>query len=310
LSSIHGLLLIDKPQGLTSHDVVARVRKILNTHEVGHCGTLDPMATGLLILAVGEGLKLVSVLTDGDKGYRGQIQFGISTDTLDVTGAVVETGSTPKSEMEIHKAALELMGTHELQVPRYSAVKIQGERLYEKARAGDEFTPPIRKMTFFDLKIGAFNGEQWEFEFSCSKGSFVRSWIAALCEKLAVSGALSALRRSYSYPYRIEQAIGLEDLEQIVSEQGESGVQSSSSFVRLAQALPDWGVLRAYHHDLHLLKNGQISKNLKAQLIRFYQPGVPFKGCKVLAENTSELVALIGLEIGKGFFIKRGFRFK
>jgi tRNA pseudouridine55 synthase len=310
LSLIHGLLLIDKPQGLTSHDVVARVRKILNTREVGHCGTLDPMATGLMILAIGEGLKLVSVVSEGDKGYQGQIQFGISTDTLDATGTVIETGMGPKSEVEIQNAALELMGSHELKVPRYSAVKVNGERLYEKARDGDDFTAPSRLMTFFDLKMGTFNGERWDFEFVCSKGSFVRSWMAALCQKLAVPGTLSALRRTYSSPYHIDQAIEIDRLAQLMSEKGETGVLSSSSFISLAQALPDWNVLRAYHHDLHLLKNGQISKNLKAQLIRSYQPGVPYKGCKVLAENTSQLVALIGFEFGKGFFIKRGFHFK
>lgn len=307
MSALHGLILVDKPQGLTSHDVVARVRKSLMTRDVGHCGTLDPMATGLMLLAVGEGLKLVSVLTDGDKAYEGEVRFGVSTDTLDITGQVLHTGGAPSSRDQILQVADTLCGELELQVPKYSAVKVQGERLHEKAREGQDFTPPNRLMTFYNFVPGDFNGETWRFAFSCSKGSFVRSWVAALCERLKVPGTLSALRRTYSFPYSVAQAITLEALDEEIEALTISGLKQAPYFIALDQALPDWGTLRVYRYDLHLLRNGQISKSLKAQLIRLYKPGA-FTGYKVFAENSKDLVALIGLELGKGFFIKRGFR--
>jgi tRNA pseudouridine55 synthase len=187
-------------------------------------------------------------------------------------------------------------------------VKVQGERLHEKAREGEDFTPPFRSMTFFDLKVGLYQVEKWQFGFSCSKGSFVRSWASALCSKLGVAGTLSALRRTYSYPYSLDDAISLDSLSSLLVEGGEEKIKESPFFIGLGKALPDWVSLRVYGYDLHLLRNGQISKNLKAQLIRSYQPGSKFPGFKVFAENTSNLVALIGLEVGKGFFIKRGFR--
>jgi len=308
LSTLHGLILINKPQGFTSHDVVAKVRKILGTREVGHCGTLDPLATGLMVLAVGEGLKLVSVLANGVKGYEGEIQFGVSTDTLDITGNVIETGGIPRSEEDILMAASSLMGVQEFQVPKYSAVKVQGERLHERARSGEDFEPPTRQMQFFDIKPGTYTGERWKFSFSCSKGSFVRSWGQALCKKLEVSGTLATLKRTYSYPYRLDQAITLDQLLQMDQTVGLEAIKNSSSFISLDLALPDWSSLRVYRYDLHLLKNGQISKSLKSKMIRLYQPGETFNGFKVYSENTSNLVALIGLEMGRGFFIKRGFR--
>lgn len=200
------------------------------------------------------------------------------------------------------------MGTHNLQVPKFSAVKVQGERLFEKAREGEDFTPPSRAMTFFDLQAGHFEGEKWQFGLSCSKGSFVRSWVLALCSQLGVAGTLSALKRTYSYPYSVNNAMSLDLISGLLTEGGVEKIKASSSFISLGEALPDWSSLRVFGYDLHLLRNGQISKNLKAQLIRSYQSGVIFRGVKIFAENSSNLIALIGLEVGKGFFIKRGFR--
>ena len=308
MSALHGLLLIDKPPGVTSHEVVAEVRRILNTREVGHCGTLDPMATGLMILAVGEGLKLVSILTEGDKRYEGEIQFGISTDTLDITGNVTETGEVPKSERDIVEAAQALIGVYELPVPKFSAIKVQGQRLHEKARKGEDFEPPLRQMKFFDLIPGSFNGEKWTFVFSCSKGSFVRSWVLALCQKLGFPGTLSSLRRIFSSPYSLSQAISLTNLDCELKTNGIDQLKKKPCFVSLEKAIPDWDVIRAYRYDLHLLRNGQISKNLRHQLIHQYQPNREFRGFKVLAENTPHVVALIGLELGSGFYIKRVFQ--
>lgn len=306
MSSVyHGLFLVDKPQGMTSHDVVAKVRRILKTKEVGHCGTLDPLATGLLVLAVGEGTKVVSVLTEGDKGYSGQIQFGIQTDTLDITGEIVKTSACPQDFKKIQTHLNFFTGELELPVPRHSAIKVQGQRLYTKARNHEEFERPRRLMRFDQVETSNFNGETLDFSFRCSKGTFVRSWVEGLTESLGVCGTLKALRRTYSFPYELKDAITLEGLE-AASEQGQIS-EESPYYIALSQVLPDWPQLRVYKYDLHLLRNGQISKSLKSSLIRAYQPG-QFVGARVFAENSNQLLALIGLEMGRGFFIKRGFR--
>lgn len=295
----HGLLLINKPAGITSHDVVDRVRKILKIKEVGHCGTLDPMATGLLVLAVGEGTKLVSVLTEGDKGYQGAVQFGLDTDTLDVTGQVVRTTPFPQDLEFVKRCALALQGPLELKVPRFSAIKVEGQKLYEKARREQAFEPPTRNMSIFNLQVTEILSTGFKFSFECSKGTYVRSWVQALGEQLGVGATLSQLHRTLSWPYQIEQAIDLSNL---------SLTESTAAFIPLAFALPEWPLLRVFQFDQHLLRNGQISKGLKAQLIRLFQPDRPFAGVRVFAGAENRLLALIGLEADRGFFIKRVFK--
>lgn len=295
----HGLLLINKPAGITSHDVVDRVRKILKIKEVGHCGTLDPMATGLLVLAVGEGTKLVSVLTEGDKGYQGAVQFGIDTDTLDITGQVLRSTDLPTDLNLVERQALALQGSLELKVPRFSAIKVDGQKLYEKARREQEFEPPTRTMSIFNLQVAEIQATGFKFSFQCSKGTYVRSWVQSLGEQLGVGATLSQLHRTLSLPYRIDDAIELGDL---------SPTALPTAFIPLAYALPEWPLLRVFQFDQHLLRNGQISKGLKAQLIRLFQPEHPFKGVRVFAGAENRLLALIGLESDRGFFIKRVFK--
>lgn len=295
----HGLLLVNKPAGMTSHDVVDRIRKILKIKEVGHCGTLDPMATGLLVLAVGEGTKLVSVLTEGDKGYQGTVQFGIETDTLDITGQVVRQTELPIDLKEIEQQALALQGALELKVPRFSAIKVGGQKLYEKARQQQDFEAPTRTMNIFNLQLENIQTSGLKFSFQCSKGTYVRSWVQSLGEHLGVAATLSQLHRTLSFPYRIEAAIEIENLSPDIL---------PSAFIPLAYALPEWPLLRVFQFDQHLLRNGQISKGLKAQLIRLFQPERPFKGVRVFAGAENRLLALIGLESDRGFFIKRVFK--
>ena len=130
-STFDGLLLVDKPSGISSHDVVARLRRILGTKSVGHSGTLDPLASGLMACLINEGTKLSQYILEGDKGYRVQIKFGVRTDTLDITGQVLEEKSVTHSQEDLLREAYKLSGEMELQVPIYSAIKIQGQKLYE-----------------------------------------------------------------------------------------------------------------------------------------------------------------------------------
>lgn len=181
----HGVLLINKSAGMTSHDVVAKVRRALSTREVGHAGTLDPMARGLMVLLIGEATKLSHYVLEREKAYSLRAQLGIVTDTLDTSGATLETKPVLSSEFSVREAALALQGELSLPVPIYSAVKVQGQRLHEYARKEQDVVVPMKLMKFFDLDVTA-QGPDWiDLNLRCSKGSYVRSWVHLLGQKLA-----------------------------------------------------------------------------------------------------------------------------
>lgn len=212
--SFEGLLLIDKPTGCTSHDVVARVRKVLNIKKVGHAGTLDPLATGLMVVLVGKATRLSDYLLNGDKAYEVEVQLGIETDTLDAHG--VETarwqGPLPTSE-EAKAAALSVKGELELQVPDYSAVKVDGKKLYEYARNGEAVPQILKTMKFDKVEWLGAEGSKFSARIYCSKGSFIRTWAYEVGRRLGVGAHVTQLRRIESAPYSIAQSIKLEDFE-------------------------------------------------------------------------------------------------
>lgn len=296
-----GILLIDKAAGMTSHDVVARVRRILGLKSVGHCGTLDPMATGLMILLLGEATKVSPYLLERDKAYVVKAQLGLTTDTLDTTGATLETKPVTVSAAEIGRLALEIQGEFELNVPKYSAVKVQGEKMYDKARRGEDFETPKKIMKFYDVQVLGTGADWVEASIKCSKGSYIRSWVEVLGQKTGSGAAMSALRRTVSEPFLLENAMTLEELAEAV-EKGET----PRALTPLASTLPHWKSARVDGQSLSLIRNGQISKDLKSVLITLFKPGVDH-GVKVLSRE-GQLLALIGLEEGQGFVVRRVFR--
>lgn len=298
----NGLLLLDKPAGWTSHDVVSFARKKLKMRSIGHCGTLDPAATGLLVLLLGEATKLSQYLLEQDKSYLMQIRMGVTTNSGDADGEVLSEKPVTATTEEILKICQDLQGDLDLPVPAHSAVKVNGERLYKKAHRGEEVETPRRVMRFYDFSFVSFDGQELRARISCSKGSYIRSWAVELGERLGCGASLSGLRRLSSLPYGLEQAITCEQLEASVTEGRWVG-----GYIPMAETLMSWKCLRAVGHDEHLLRNGQISQGLKAQLIRIFQPGLDV-GVKILSAN-SDLVALIGLEVGRGFVIRRVFRY-
>lgn len=299
----HGLLLVDKPSGISSHDVVARVRRIMGTKAVGHSGTLDPLASGLMVCLINEGTKLSQYILEGDKGYRVRAQFGISTDTLDTTGTVLETRPVDLSEERILAEVAKLQGEFELPVPIYSAIKVQGKKLYEYARQEQEVTIPMKQMKFWDVtQVGV--GQDWaEFDIKCSKGSYIRTWVDLLGKALGCGAAMSSLRRTWSSPYLLEGAQTLETIEKTVKE-GERG----SAFVNMDRALPMAKRVRVKGQDQVLLGNGQISHGLRTQLISLFKPHED-QYMQILAHETGQVLALVGLEQGKGFVIRRVFKY-
>lgn len=299
----HGLLLVDKPSGISSHDVVARLRRILNTKAVGHSGTLDPMASGLMACLVNEGTKLSQYILEGDKGYRVRAQFGVRTDTLDMTGQVLETRPVDVSRERVLEEALKLQGEMELEVPIYSAIKIQGKKLYEYAREEQAVVLPKKMMKFWDVTEVA-QGTDWaEFDIKCIKGSYIRTWVDLLGKALGCGASMSSLRRTWSSPYHLPQAQTLEAIEATVRDG-----RLSSAFVPMDLALPQVKRIRVKGQDKVLLGNGQISHDLRTQLISAFKPSED-QYIQILSQDDGQMLALVGLEPGRGFALRRVFKY-
>lgn len=206
-----GVLIVDKPDGPTSHDVVSKVRRALNVDKVGHTGTLDPMATGVLPLVLGRGTKLARYLTGGDKTYLATVHLGISTRTLDAEGEVVFERPVEVTLEQVQQALGELTGTIDQVPPMYSAKKIDGKKLYELARRGIEVERKAKQVTVHFIDLHSFTPPEVTFEVKCSAGTYVRVLAHDLGEKLGCGAYLKALRRTGAGPFHIDQAIALAD---------------------------------------------------------------------------------------------------
>lgn len=212
---MEGFLLIDKPAGITSFDVVRRVRRATGCRKIGHGGTLDPMATGLLPLALGRGTRLLEYLSDGDKSYLATLLLGITTDTLDADGEVLEQRPVPCFDRaEIEAACEKFRGQIEQVPPMYSALKYQGQPLHKLARNGQQIDRPPRKVTIFQLELGDVALPSLEMKVACSKGTYIRTLADDLGRELGVGAHLTALRRTAHGPFRIEDAIPLDQVEE------------------------------------------------------------------------------------------------
>jgi tRNA pseudouridine55 synthase len=201
-----GLLLVDKPAGITSHDAVARVRKALSVRKVGHAGTLDPMATGLLVIGVGRGTRLLRFLGDFPKLYEGTGILGVETTTLDADGDVVRESSLRVSERELRAAVAGFVGEIEQIPPAFSAVKVGGERLYRAAREGRAVEAPPRRVTVYAFTVRRFDWPRFEFRVRCGGGTYVRSLVADVGTALGCGAHLAALRRTAIGPFDVSDA--------------------------------------------------------------------------------------------------------
>jgi tRNA pseudouridine55 synthase len=201
-----GLLLIDKPKGITSHDAVDSVRRSIGVRKVGHAGTLDPMATGLLVMGVGRGTRLLRFLGDLEKEYEGTGRLGEETDTQDAEGETVRTAPVDASEAEIREAMASLVGEIEQRPPAYSAVKVGGERLYRAARRDRIVEAPPRTVRVDAFDLRGFDGYDVEFRVVCSGGTYVRSLMAEVGRVLRCGAHLTRLVRTRLGPFRLAEA--------------------------------------------------------------------------------------------------------
>ncbi len=214
MAGVSGILVVDKPAGWTSHDVVGRVRHLAGTRRVGHAGTLDPMATGVLVVLVGRATRAAEFAEAQAKGYAAHIRFGVTTDTLDTDGRVLTQGGRTPELDEILAVLPGFTGEIEQIPPMYSAIKIGGRKLYEIARAGGEVERKARKVNISKLSCaGPLPDGDYELSIECSKGTYVRSLCADIGGALGCGACMSALRRTYSGAFRVEDALTLEEIE-------------------------------------------------------------------------------------------------
>lgn len=211
---IEGVLLVDKPRGLTSHDVVYRLRRKLQIKKIGHAGTLDPMATGVLVMLIGKATRISQYLMSVDKVYEGEATLGVVTDSQDAEGEVMETNPVPElAEAAVREAMRTFLGDQYQIPPMHSAIKIGGVPLYKLARKGEEVErePRFIRIAAFDLL--AFTPPRLTFRLACTKGTYVRTVAGDLGKKLGCGAHLSALRRTGSGQFTIGQCLPLDQIE-------------------------------------------------------------------------------------------------
>jgi tRNA pseudouridine55 synthase len=213
-----GFLVVDKAPGMTSHDVVAIGRRALNTRKVGHAGTLDPMATGVLVLGFNNGTRLLQYITDGDKSYTATIVLGASTTTDDHEGEIISTvDATQVSDEDIKRILATMVGEIMQRPTNVSAIKVDGKRAYDRARSGEEFELPARKVTISQLDILEIRRKEAQtlvdVAVTCSAGTYIRAIARDLGAELKVGGHLNVLRRTRVAGFTLDQAIGVDQVK-------------------------------------------------------------------------------------------------
>jgi tRNA pseudouridine55 synthase len=291
---LHGWIILDKPVGLGSTTAVSAVKRILREAgepktKVGHGGTLDPLASGVLPIALGEATKLAGRMLDATKTYEFTIQFGEETDTLDREGKVVATGDVRPDLDDIKAVLARFTGELEQVPPAYSAVKIAGKAAYARARAGEEVELKPRAVTIHELRLLSGGADEATLEATVSKGTYIRSLARDIAHALGTVGHVTMLRRTRAGPFSLESAISLDFLEEAAKARHLDG-----AVVPLAAALDDIPALPVTPDQAQLLRHGQ-------KLVGFpVQPGL----CVAMDRQTP--VALVeasadGLRVVRGF---------
>lgn len=253
---MNGILLIDKPSGLTSRDVVNIVGKSLGTKKIGHTGTLDPLATGVMVLCVGKYTKLVEMLTSYNKTYEASIVLGIKTDTLDITGKVLEEKCSNISLPDILLALKKFEGVYDQEVPIYSAVKINGKKLYEYARENKTIELPKRSVNISKISLISdikYENNKTLFSIRCnvSKGTYIRSLINDIASSLNTIGVMKELRRIEQGNFNIENCYKISDIK-----------NNNFKFVDLDTVFKDYFIVDINSNLYNDIKNGKILENI------------------------------------------------
>ena len=217
---LNGIINIYKEKGFTSHDVVAKMRGICRQKKIGHTGTLDPDATGVLPVCLGSGTKLCDMLTDKDKEYVAELLLGVETDTQDVSGQVLKQQEVTVSEEQVREAIMSFLGEYMQVPPMYSALKVNGKKLYELARAGKEVERQARPVFIHEIEVLELQLPLVKIRVACSKGTYIRTLCADIGAKLGCGGTMQSLMRTKVGGFSLEKAVTLSQLETIRDEEG------------------------------------------------------------------------------------------
>lgn len=259
-----GLILINKQKGFTSHDVVNVIRKKLNTKKVGHTGTLDPNATGVLPILVGKATKISKYLMEHDKTYIATIKLGEKIDTGDSEGQVIEEKSIPADlkKEDINNALQNFFGKQKQVPPMYSAIKINGKKLYEYAREGKEVKLEAREIEIYKIELLEYQNNKIKFEVECSKGTYIRTLCEDIAKKLGTVGYMEELQRTKVNNFRIEDSILLDD---ITLENAEKNM------IKIEEVFKEKETIELDNKKLELFLNGvKLTYNLPNSIYRIY----------------------------------------
>ena len=276
---IHGVLNVYKEKGYTSHDVVAKLRGIVGQKKIGHTGTLDPEAEGVLPVALGKGTRLVELLTEKEKTYEAVMRLGVSTDTQDMTGVILKESEVSVTEEEIKNAASSFIGD-QLQIPpMYSALKVNGKKLYELAREGKEVERKARPVHFYQIEILEIHLPLVKMRVSCSKGTYIRTLCHDMGEKLGCGGAMEALLRTKSGDFTLEQSMTLQETEEAVK----AGT-IEEKIISIEEVLSSYPAVYAKEEGDRLLANGNplheglVKGDVREGWVRMYTSSGVFTG--------------------------------
>jgi tRNA pseudouridine55 synthase len=283
--SANGLLIVDKPAGPTSHDVVDRVREVFGQRRAGHTGTLDPFATGVLPVCLGKATRLARFLAEGDKAYSACVRLGFATTTDDLTGETLgELRAVAIGDVEVREACRRFTGEILQSPPAYSAKRMAGRRLYELARRGEAVAPQPVRVHVRALEVLRVDGERVDIAVVCSAGTYLRALARDLGEALGVGGHLVALRRTRSSGFGLERAVRWDDL----------ATSAHDRLIPLAQMLPELPAVRVGADGLTAVRHG---RDLGRARVEAGFPETPPPRVRVLDETGS----LVALAVPRGF---------
>lgn len=243
---MNGLLVVNKPKNYTSRDVVNVLNKVFNTKAIGHIGTLDPLATGVLVCLIGKYTKLNNLLTMHNKEYIVDFKLGILTDTLDATGRVLDTSNNFIKKEKLVRALKKFKKTYMQEVPMYSAVKVNGRKLYDYARHDEEIVPPKKRVTIYDIELLDYEYDDVKIRCTVSKGTYIRALIRDICQYLKTYGVMTGLVRTKINDFKIEDAYTLDEIRN-----GDYKLLSLEDFL-------DFKVIDLDEDNLNKIKNGNI----------------------------------------------------
>ncbi len=253
---MNGILLINKPINFTSRDVVNKLSGILHTKKIGHTGTLDPIATGVLVICVGNTTKLCEILTSEYKEYIATIKLGIKTDTLDITGNVIEEKEFNVNETLIKEVLNSFLGKSIQTTPIYSAVKVNGKKLYEYAREGKSIELPKREINIKSIELLSYKNDEISFKATVSKGTYIRALIDDICAKLNTVGTMSSLVRTKQGKFTLKATYTLQDIE-----------ENNYKVLNIEEALSDLNTIEIDDKLYEKVKNGSIiDKTFKSDI--------------------------------------------